>query len=129
MIAHQAQLAALTAMGRLTQIRGTIQDINQAVKDIITKWSKVVEAIVWTDQDERMTTLNLGRSRSEWLTTNFNNRVSDLLELDIRKVRLTLHGRVRSHSRKRMHEASRVREVARTQGKLSRVIPSIQGLE
>ena len=129
MIAHQAQLAALTAMGRLTQVRGTIQDINQAVKVIITKWSKVVEAIVWTDQDERMTTLNLGRSRSEWLTTNFNNRVSDLLELDIRKVRLTLHGRVRSHSRKRMHEASQVREVARTQGKLSRVIPSILGLE
>jgi hypothetical protein len=130
MIAHQAQLAALTAMGRLTQIRGLIPDIHQAVKEVITKWSKVVEGITWTDQDERMSTLNLGRSRSEWTTTNFNSKaVADLLELDIRKVRLTLHGRVRSHSRKRMHEASRVREVARTQGKLSRVIPSILGVE
>jgi len=129
MIAHQAQLAALTAMGRLTQNRGSIPDINQAVKEIITKWSKVVETIVWTDQDERMSTLNLGMSRSEWITTPFNSKVSGLLELDIRKVRLALHGRVRSHSRKRMHEYSRVREVARTQGKLSRVIPSILGLE
>lgn len=66
MIAHQAQLAALTAMGRLTQIRGLIPDIHQAVKEVITKWSMVVEGITWTDQDERMSTLNLGRSRSEW---------------------------------------------------------------
>jgi hypothetical protein len=130
MIAHQAQLAALTAMGRLTRIRGDTPDINQSVRDLVTKWSKVVESLVWTDQEERTTTLNLGRSRSEWLTTNFNeNRVFQLLEVDIRKVRLTLHGRIRSHSRKRMHEASRVREVARTQGKLSRVIPSILGIE
>ena len=41
MIAHQAQLAALTSMGRLTQCRGDIPDINRAVQEIVAKWSKV----------------------------------------------------------------------------------------
>lgn len=64
MIAHQVQLAALTFMGRLTPMRGDLRDINHSVKKV-AEWSTVVESLVWTDQDEKIATLNLGRSRSE----------------------------------------------------------------
>lgn len=52
-------------MGHLTQTRGTISDMNQAIREIVAKWTKVIDSLVWTDIDERVATLNLGRSQSE----------------------------------------------------------------
>lgn len=87
-------------MGRLTQIRGTLLDINQAVQEV------VVKAVV---QGSRSAGVDRSRGENAGFVRNRLPQTfaiakcqSELLELDIQKVRLTLHSRTRSHSRTRI---------------------------